>query len=139
MPRLTALRAEVGTSDTFETVSVLQPMACAVSEAVRHEHYCTDTDTCDITRAWEDDFPLVAADLLQSATETPLLDAVLAHYGAEYANALALEWPSWSEHFHSIARMCDACGGATFGDEHWTPDECGHCGAGLPELPDDES
>lgn len=137
MPRLTALRAEIGTSDTYETVSILQPMAIAVAEAVRHEHYCQDTDTCDIARAWEDDFALVAADLLQGATETPLLDAVIGHYGAEFSTALETEWPLWSEHFQAIAQMCDACGGATFSDDVWTAEECGHCGKAFPSASDE--
>ena len=152
MPVLTAIKGEIGTSGEIERVDVRRrrevpiigrhavayrgwrdrPMSDAIADAVGAEHCCGDTDTCDIARALEDGYAYVAADLLQGATETPLLDAVLMYYGKAYADALAEQWPQWTEHFRSIARMCPACGGATMGDEFWTPEECGHCGAELP-------
>jgi hypothetical protein len=132
MPVLTALKAEIGTTGEIARVDVAQGVYGAVRDAVREEHYCDDTDTCDIARAWHDSFPMVAAEILQGATETPLLDAVLAYFGEGYRVALASQWPAWSEHFAEIAHMCEECNGATFGDDIWTPEECGHCGAALP-------
>jgi hypothetical protein len=132
------ITAEIGTSGRSETVACGPDYAAAISVAIELEHPCEDTSGCDIARALEDGYPLWAAHLLQGATETPLLDAVVSHYfdsGAiadweRASEAERVEWLStdtWTEHAHK----CDACGGYTFGDDYWTPEQCENCLAPL--------
>ena len=143
MPRIKSLRAEVGTTGTIEEVVITGDAGADIATAIGHEHYCTDDDTCDIARSLEDGYPFWSAQLLQGATECPLLDAVISFYcsqGLDFgamADADRDGWlasDTWIEHAHE----CQSCGSYTFGSDTWEPSECGNCGADLPRLTDDQ-
>lgn len=102
--------------------------------AVEHHHPCDDTAGCDIARAIEDGYSIWAANLLLSATECPLVDAVLSYYiGGGYdfsaeAERERVEWlatSTWTAH----AFRCAACNSISFGDDYWTPENCASCGS----------
>jgi hypothetical protein len=130
------ITAEIGTSGQFEIVKLSADARADIAEAIDLEHHCGDIHSCDIARANEDGFPLWSADLLRGATETPLLDAVIAYHvsrgldftsGAEAEREAWLASATWQDHAHE----CGSCGAYTFGDDYWTPTECGSCGAAL--------
>lgn len=136
---MVTISAEIGTSGRTETIETTDDARADISRAIEHEHPCTDLDTCDIGRALDDGFPLWAAHVLQGATETPLLDAVIGHHcehGLDFGDAAETERREWlGSSTWTDARQCDACGGVTFD----APDTCGHCGASFDPEPDHES
>jgi hypothetical protein len=77
-----------------------------LASAVDIEHPCTDPD-CDIREANEEGFARTAAELLYGATETPVLDAVLAHYGIGPTDICPFdsdEWTAWVEHYREWSK-----------------------------------
>lgn len=127
------ITAELGTSGYLQTLA-LDGRACVdIAAAIGAEHPCADSD-CDICRATEDGYPFHAARILNGATETPLLDAVVRLYtsaGMDFGAAADLDCADWlkTETWTKHAFKCGACNGVTFGDESWTPDQCASCGA----------
>jgi hypothetical protein len=127
------ITAEIGTSGDEETIDLTGDPARDIDAAISEEHFCQDTNTCDIARAREDGYPFCAADMLQGATETPLLDAVISRYcahGFDFGAAADRDRSEWleSETWTQHAYRCESCNGFTFGDSCWTPEECEHCG-----------
>ena len=103
-------------------------------QALEAEHSC-ENSACDICHAREAGFPSVAADLLRSATETPLLAAV---ERAHHLNGTAVngrgedQWEAWLEHWSQAKQegrlwQCPQCEGFD-----WGSDECGNCWAPRP-------
>jgi dienelactone hydrolase len=129
VPRLTAIKGEVGTSGLIAKVDLTSGPGVALADAVACEHYCTD-EACDISAALSAGFPYSAAHLLVGATETPLLDAVVAHFDVDLDDPP--DWSEWVSHFHEYGVECESCGAFTFGDDFWTPERCGNCLAPLP-------
>lgn len=135
MPRVKALRAEIGTTGEIVTLPITGNAPVDVATAVEHEHGCSDSH-CDIAAALRADCPISAAYLLAGATETPLLDAVVAFYSLDLQHAE--DWNHWSE-FHELhGRECDGCGSFTYMDEG-DEDACGNCLATFSPLPDNET
>lgn len=107
-----------------------------LEEALAAQYAC-DSPSCDICHALEAGFPLVAADLLSSAIEAPLLLAVeRAHrfnrtFDAGDPNT---ERERWLEYFNEAEEkgllwMCASCGASNWGSE-----SCGWCMALRPRL-----
>ena len=100
-----------------------------LEDAIREEHSC-DSSACDICQALDAGFPTVAAQLLGSATETPLLVAVdLAHRFNGTAGSFdsEAEWNRWLDYWaeaQSEGRLwrCQRCGAF-----NWDSDTCGDC------------
>jgi hypothetical protein len=135
LSRPVVIRAEIGTTGDTGEIEITGDHRADVSAAIREEHYCTDDASCDIERARDDGYPLWAARLLQGATECPLLDAVIAHYrarGLDFDTEAELDRDAWleSDTWTRHAYRCSSCGSITFGDESWTPSDCGDCGSG---------
>lgn len=129
------ITAEVGTTGVLETLDLSGDAGVDVAAAVALEHACTDA-ACDIRCALEDaETPFSAAYLLVGATETPLLDAVLAHYGVD-GREMPRDWDAWVAHHSRYGVKCDACGAYTYGDDTYTPEECGNCLAKIPTRED---
>lgn len=134
------IRGEIGTSGDFAEVDITGDSGADIASAIVLEHHC-DSASCDIDRAMDDGYPFWAASLLQGATETPLLDAVIAHYcaaGLDFAAIAERDREQWlaSETWTQHAHKCGSCGAVTFGDDYWTPTQCDDCGA---ELTTDET
>jgi hypothetical protein len=108
-----------------------------VDAAVRAEHYCNDP-VCDIAMAREWDCPFTAAYLLQSATETPLLDNVMAYVGRAYFEPKPRDWDDWVSVHKRYGRQCDSCGSYTYGDDYWQPSECGDCLVPFPNSANED-
>lgn len=153
MPRITAVK--VAAFDSVQGVSddarldITRFYRSDIARAVEEDHYCNDDSTCDIAAALSLDLPLVAAGILSGATECAHLDATLwAHRFNRTISAAndpgrdwyaTEDWEPWGRWFDSHALMCAGCGGATFGTDHWTPEECGHCGEAFITAEDRET
>jgi hypothetical protein len=134
MPRVTALKAEIGTTGEIRRLDLVGDARGDVWTAVLEEHRCDDS-SCDIIgEALRAGYPMTAAWLLVGATETPLLGRVLDHYGVD-SREFPDDWEQWKEHFNEYGRKCEACGSFTFADDYWEPEECGNCLAPLPPRP----
>jgi hypothetical protein len=133
---LTAFKGEIGTTGVVETIPYTGDVDYDLTLAVWEEHPCSDAG-CDIREAVDHGYAQVAAALLQGATETPLLDTVLAYYRVDTHSPS--NWTEWVEHFDTYARGCDSCGGFTFGDDWWTPSQCANCGADLPDQEEEDA
>ena len=134
---MTALRitGEIGTSGVLESLALTGDAGVDIAAAVALEHPCSD-DACDIRCALEDaETPFSAAYLLVGATETPLLDAVLAHYGID-GRGTPRDWGDWVAHHSRWGVECPSCGAYTYGDEFYTPETCGNCLARIPTVED---
>lgn len=132
--------AEVGTSGVFESIELTTNPGADIARAVALEHPCRD-DSCDIARALEEDCPYASAYLLSGATETPLLDAVLAAHGlAGLAPDNCPDWDDWIAAHNAHGVRCDGCGSFTYGDDFYRPEVCGNCLAPLPaeEEPEED-
>jgi hypothetical protein len=89
------IRAEIGTTGE-EYDLTLTSERLDVAEAIEVEHDCDDFASCDIYNAMAQGYVWAAAHLLHGATETPLLDAVLEHYGSDVRpDAHFDEWVGW--------------------------------------------
>ncbi|MCP3957432.1 MAG: hypothetical protein GY719_06235 [bacterium] len=103
-------------------------------EAIRAEYGC-ESSCCDICHALEAGFVLVAADLLTSAIEAPLLAALeQAHRFNGTANLASSEdeWPKWHEYWSEAEKegrlwKCAHC--EVF---NWGSNYCGACLAPRP-------
>lgn len=128
MPRVKALRAEIGTTGIMETVSVSTAFY-DVAEAVEKEHSC-DSNTCDIGYALHNGFPYVAAAMLSSATEAPLVDLVCQFHGIPiHGDYRKLEgWDDWYQWFKENAREC-SCGSYVLDTDST---HCDNCGKEIP-------
>jgi hypothetical protein len=132
MPRVHTLIAEIGTSRVMERFEIGWSAGTDLARAVDLEHHCDDS-ACDIHAALSADCPYTAAALLEGATETPLLDAVAAYWGVFLDDLMGQpDWGEWLAHHADFGHECSSCGSFTYGDEWWTPGECGCCGAALP-------
>ncbi len=92
-----SITAEIGTTGEYYTLYLTGDVDGDIAAAVEAEHPCTDYD-CDIRCALEAGFARAAAELLYGATETPLLEAVLAHYGISPTDICPFdsdEWRAW--------------------------------------------
>lgn len=133
-PAPTSITAEIGTTGNSEAVQLTGDVGADISTAVGLEHAdACDSDCCDIDRATDDGYPFWGANLLQSATECPLLDAVIAHYceaGAitDWQELASKDCDAWSasETWTHHAFKCDSCESFTFSDDG-TPSQCGNC------------
>lgn len=123
-------------------VDVRGTFADALAAAIGLDHSCEDS-SCDIAAAVEQGFYRVAADLLMSATECEtvanVVDYYVRHRGEDWnrygavgpdADAERDAWHAW--HVRHGYR-CESCNGYTYGDDDWTPDRCGNCGADMWE------
>jgi hypothetical protein len=100
-----------------------------IAAAVQCEHPCDDSN-CDIFAALKGGFPFVAAYLLASATETPIIASV---FKAHEFNGTADEvmegrmpegWKEWCGYFVEISWKCEKCGTHNCDPES---DKCGNC------------
>lgn len=150
MPKVHTIRG-FDALDSARTFDVSGSFARDVAEAVEREHDCDDS-ACDIRAALEQGFPFVAAFLLSGATETPLLDSVVAahrfngtardDFRAEPFNARSgpntapRGWAEWCAWEAENARPCPSCNARNYGrDSDYGGGEmsCGSCGKGpLP-------
>ena len=115
------------------------PAAARVSdsqlrEAIREDHPMTGCpNTCDIMVAFREGFYLSAAHLLESATETPALDALrLNHDFPMDAQGYPADWQDWHAYSTKHAVYCSSCGAYAYPDQYGNePEECGNCLADL--------
>lgn len=149
MPRVRALIPDAGTyyglrpdhasirGRHIPTVDVRGSFGDALADALALDHGCTDEPACDIAAALEAGCPRIAAHLLISATECENVDAVIAFYvdhrGETWPRSMYddPEWSTWEDYHRYRGVPCDACGAFTYGGDHWSPDDCGDCGADL--------
>lgn len=120
-----------------------------IAEAVEMEHPCDDIAGCDIARALHEGFPFVAAFLLSSATETPVLELVVR---AHEFNGTAIEarepfndrdtsnsapegWKEWGEFFAENTTQCPGCNAYSFPEADGV---CPNCRGPLPRAPEIE-
>lgn len=110
--------------------------ASDIGEAVAVEHYNFDSSCCDVCRALQAGFPVVAADLFTSGMESLLFAAVdRAHRfnrSALPAGHLESEWRGWLRYYGEAEAegriwRCLAC--ETY---NWDDDACGACRAQRP-------
>lgn len=128
---MTKIRAEIGTSGTYGTVTLTSDPNEDLAEAVAWEHPCEDS-SCDIREANQNGFGAVAAFLLEGATECPLVAAVADAHGFNLSEVPhSPQWEQWMEHFRKYGRECHACGAFTFADDTWEPERCENCLAPL--------
>lgn len=127
------ITAEIGTTGELATLPLAGNLTDDVAAAVEYEHPCDGEDGgCDIFAALDNGYPLTAGYLLSGATETPLLDAVYAHYAADPFHAWRnVEATAWSGYMLQHARECRNCGGYTFGDDRWRLTTCANCRRAL--------
>ena len=134
--------------DADVTLDIGKDFAADLARAVEADHPCTDDTSCDIAAALEQDFPFVAAFLLQSATETPCVDATIAahvHNGTAGNEMLAEPfnghigpgtaprgWSEWCQWSRDNSVYCEHCGAYTYPDWRGRPEECGNCRRPLP-------
>lgn len=140
MPRVREIIGEVGTTYTYERVNVTRGVERALVDAVNFEHPNCEDPSCDIAVSLDAGFPFVAAALLEGATETPLLCAVMDFFDitSKYLHEVP-QWEEWTEYHRLHGFRCDACGTYTYEDpsSSWTPSRCGGCGAeGIVPLAD---
>lgn len=111
----------------------------ADTERALHFEIHPDDQSSDHAIALEQDFPLVAAYLLNGATETPVLAAVRGAYVDAEAIPEGEDWgwqfngPQWDEwtQWHSEhARVCESCNSVTYANPE-EPENCGSCLASL--------
>ena len=126
MPRLTTLIREIGTSGQMERFELSGDARADVGSAVTLEHDCQDS-SCDIHAALDAGFPLSAAHLLIGATETPLLEAVISHYGLSFVDWPS-DWDDWVTWHKEHGRQCPSCEAFNY-DE--SDNVCGNCLADL--------
>lgn len=90
--------------------------ASDIGEAVAVEHYDYDSSCCDVCRAREAGFPVVAADLFSSGMESLLFAAIdQAHRfnrSALPAGHLESEWRGWLR-YYGEAEAKDGSGGVS--------------------------
>ncbi len=107
-----------------------------LAEAVAVEHYACECSCCDVCRALEAGFPLVAADLFASGMESLLFAAIdRAHRfnrTALPAGHLESEWQKWLRYWGEAEAdgriwQCLACE-----TTNWDSDACGACRARRP-------
>lgn len=129
MPRLKAVKAEIGTTGNIERFELSRDAASDIAEAVSLEHSC-DNPSCDIDAANEAGYPYSAAYLLAGATETPLLEAVCQAHGFNPSSTYDAipDWAEWVAYFEANARECSSCG--AFGFDA-ADNQCGNCLASL--------
>lgn len=139
------IKGEIGSTGKIGRVNVRQHEGSAILDAVEQEHafQCRqsgDYGACDITNAADAGFPHVAAFLLQGATETPLLGAVLDFFEVDFHASPNFFGPSdekgnfghWQEWHREHGFVCDACNSVTYApddDETEIPSRCGNCRA----------
>jgi hypothetical protein len=130
MPRVKAIRGEIGTSGVIRTVSISGNANLDLAEAVELEHSC-EANTCDIGWALHCGYPQVAASLLGGATECPLVEAVAAFYGIPINGDIRKleDWNDWLEWFKENARECD-CGAYVLDEDS---SYCDNCGGEVPK------
>ena len=133
MPRLTAIKAEIGTSGDIRTFRLTGNAHIDVLDATHEEHPCDDP-SCDIGVALDNGYGMSAAYLLIGATETPLLERVLDHYAVDFSE-FPDDWDEWVAHHKKYGRCCPSCNSYTYADDYWEPTECGNCLASLPDPP----
>lgn len=132
MPNVDSVCEEIGTSGEMRTLELTGDAGVDIAAAVTAEHPCND-NACDIREANENDFPFTAAWLLVSATECPLLGAVLDAYELD-ARELPRDFEEWKQHFDRYGRECASCGAFTFAGDYFEPENCGNCLAELPSV-----
>src|SRR5688500_3012047 len=125
MPRLTTIRAEIGTTGNVESFQLTGDAGADIGRAVELEHSC-HYNHCDIREANENDFSFTAAYLLTGAIETHLLDRVCQHYkfspNAAYHDIP--DWEAWLEHFYAHAWECES---GCIGFPEYDGDTCDNC------------
>ena len=120
-----------------ESIDIGSDYATDLAEAVEKEHPCCPFSSaytaCDISNALEQGFPFSAAHLLSGATETPLMERVVAAHlwngtGSynPYGTDTAPDWEAWSDWFDEHGVQCEACNAYSFDSDH-----CGNCGKSL--------
>lgn len=139
MPKVKTLKAEIGTTGTFERFDVSGNAADDIGRAVELEHSC-DNASCDIDAALSAGFPYSAAYLLAGATETPLLDSVCQFHGFNPSATYDAvpDWQEWVEYHEEHGRECQSCGAYSYAID-FEPDTCGNCLATFPPLPNHET
>lgn len=121
------IKAEIGTSGVFEALTLSGDANEDLLVAVRREHRCDDS-SCDIAEAASNGFGHVAAFLLDSATECPMIEAVRKAYHIKNRHGVPRGWKEWYRHFRRVAWECEACGSFTFQSELGEePESCGNC------------
>jgi hypothetical protein len=148
MPRITAIKVSPFNSvqgvPEDRTLDITRHIGRDLERAINEDHYCDDS-TCDIHHALEAGAPVTAACLLMGATECAHVDAVrFAHAfngtTVEAARTMNLyaapDWSTWTAYHDRYGVSCDACGTVTYGDDCWTPETCGGCGADYPPAAD---
>jgi hypothetical protein len=143
MPRITAIK--VSAFDSVQgipedrTLDIGRNIGSDLERAVNEDHYCEDS-ACDIRAALEAGAPITAACLLMGATECAHVDAVRWAHGfngtsCEAARTMdmfkAPDREAWTAYHDRYGVACEACGTVTYGDDCWTPEDCGGCGAAL--------
>jgi hypothetical protein len=152
MPRLTAIKGEIGTSGQVERLEVIDGVTpirggrgaelaaeALLVAALDHEHAPCDNRTCDITAAAEEGLVYLAADLLVNATEAPLVENALgaADYllgAVTFSDLNAAERARFAE---IDSRECQSCGARSYLNLDDDPSTCDNCLADLLR-PDDE-
>ncbi|HEX6359517.1 hypothetical protein [Actinophytocola sp.] len=102
-----------------------------VAAAVAAAHSCVEP-SCDVCAAWRGGYVLVAADLLTTYDEAPVVAQVRAKYaraGRDPLNAKDLDEDrkAWRIYSAQIRWRCRGCNGAIYADG-WTPLAC-DCGS----------
>jgi hypothetical protein len=151
MPKITTIKVSPFNSvqdvPADRTLPITRSIGSDLERAINEDHYCEDS-TCDIHHALEAGAPVTAACLLMGATECAHVDAVRWAHGfngtsCEAARTMdtfkAPDWETWTAYHDRYGVSCEACGAVTYGDDYWTPEACGGCGAELPVAPECEA
>lgn len=105
----------------------------ALGHAVSADHPCDDR-ACDIAVAAKQGYDVVAAWLLlSSAEDCPHVTAVIERGRLTWPSDIRqhTQWRQWARFAATHGRTCRACGTVTYGDESFTPIQCGGCLARL--------
>ena len=99
-------------------------MLAAMDTAIATDHPCSDDVGCDIEVARSNGFTVAAAILLQGATETPALNAMLANYDLTLPSIHGKAFDRWCAWHHENGHECPGCESYVYGG---LPLHCTNC------------
>jgi hypothetical protein len=136
--RTTTLKGRLGPwgDNEGDTLALTGDVSRDLAAAVERDHPCSES-SCDIAVSLEAGAPITAALLLLGATDTDYVERVVALYDVSPDLYIAPDWGVWEEYHTEHGVECEACGAYTYGDDSWSPEQCGNCLADLP-APEDE-
>jgi hypothetical protein len=104
----------------------------ALDNAIQEDHPCDDYG-CDIATARAHGFLEVSAHLLQGATETPAVDAVITRYSLAIPDVHSRAFDRWVAFHRANGRRCPSCEAFMYAnpDEDFEPETCTNCLAPL--------